>query len=289
MISRIWWWWWRRRRWCARATVAARNFGSIIERSGDRKIPALFRAREPEWGGPTSYWPPRQGRGGRTTYTLGRYLSRLQLLTSYRYRGHSPILYSPSFVSTILPLPPPSLSRFLSPFQPLYLIASNERTGAGGRAARISVEFRLMNYMRIRCKFYRRARANIYSCRWREIVVTRAGVAVSAAAARERDGAAVNSRRFFDLDRPIAARRRDLAPKREINMVCKWSGARGRGGGRGARKRGYRFGKTTIAGGAGGRIRKEFQLRARRFFDREKLVCRWWREIENEEFSWSDI
>ena len=44
----------------ARATVAARNFGSIIERSGDRKIPALFRARRAEWGELTSYWPRAQ-------------------------------------------------------------------------------------------------------------------------------------------------------------------------------------------------------------------------------------
>lgn len=41
---------------CALATVAARNFGSIIERSGDRKIPALFRTRPPRWGEPNSHW-----------------------------------------------------------------------------------------------------------------------------------------------------------------------------------------------------------------------------------------
>lgn len=41
---------------CALAMVAARNFGSIIERSGDRKIPALFRARPPQWGEPDSHW-----------------------------------------------------------------------------------------------------------------------------------------------------------------------------------------------------------------------------------------
>lgn len=59
--------------------------------------------------------PAERGEDG--LYTLGRYLSRLQLLTSYRYRGHSPILYSPSFVSAVLatvsPTPPP-LSRLPS-------------------------------------------------------------------------------------------------------------------------------------------------------------------------------
>ena len=56
--------------------------------------------------------PAERGEDG--LYTLGRYLSRLQLLTSYRYRGHSPILYSPSFVSAVLatvsPTPPPTLA-----------------------------------------------------------------------------------------------------------------------------------------------------------------------------------
>lgn len=46
---------------CALATDGggARNFGSIIERSGDRKIPALFRALSPRWGERTSHWPGR--------------------------------------------------------------------------------------------------------------------------------------------------------------------------------------------------------------------------------------
>lgn len=67
-----------------------------------------------------SVTPRKPAEGGEEDglYTLGRYLSRLQLLTSYRYRGHSPILYSPSFVSTIL-----SLSLFLSvsPLHPYTL------------------------------------------------------------------------------------------------------------------------------------------------------------------------
>lgn len=49
-----------------------------------------FNPREPANGGEDGF------------YTLGRYLSRLQLLTSYRYREHSLILYSPSFVSATL-------------------------------------------------------------------------------------------------------------------------------------------------------------------------------------------
>lgn len=59
--------------------------------------------------------PAERGEDG--LYTLGRYLSRLQLLTSYRYRGHSPILYSPSFVSAALAtrFPPPTLA-YLLPF-----------------------------------------------------------------------------------------------------------------------------------------------------------------------------
>lgn len=41
---------------CVLATVAAHNFGSIIERSDDRKIPALFRAQSHRWGKRTSHW-----------------------------------------------------------------------------------------------------------------------------------------------------------------------------------------------------------------------------------------
>lgn len=64
--------------------------------------------------------PAERGEDG--LYTLGRYLSRLQLLTGYRYRGHSPILYSPSFVyAALATVSHPLLSRtfFPSPSSPL--------------------------------------------------------------------------------------------------------------------------------------------------------------------------
>lgn len=66
---------------------------------------------------------PRQG-----------YLSRLQILTSYRYRGHSSILYSPCCLSLSSFLPsslPPSLSIFHLPFSfrspPLRVLAGSAR------------------------------------------------------------------------------------------------------------------------------------------------------------------
>lgn len=79
------------------------------------------------------------------------------------------------------------------------------------------------------------------------------------------NGAAVNSRRFFDFDRPIAARQRDLAPKREINMVCKWSG-----------------GSAAIVwennraagGGEAGEFGRNFNCEHADFSIGEKLVCR---------------
>lgn len=64
--------------------------------------------------------------------TLARYLSRLQILTSYRYRGHSSILYSP-----YRPLPPLHCIRsFVSLSHPMDFTV---------RA--FSCKFRLMNYM----------------------------------------------------------------------------------------------------------------------------------------------
>lgn len=101
------------------------------------------------------------------------------------------------------------------------------------------------------------------------------------------NGAAVNSRRFFDFDRPIVARQRDLAPKREINMVCKWSGGsaaivwennRAAGGGRRGNSEGISTASTPIFQSA----RNWYAVSGER--ERERVV----REIENEEFSWSD-
>lgn len=66
-----------------------------------------------------------------TLYTLARYLSMLLILTSYRYRGHSSILYS-------LPLLFPTPFFCLAPFHP---------PRAFYRRPLRSRKFRLMNYM----------------------------------------------------------------------------------------------------------------------------------------------
>lgn len=72
----------------------------------------------------------------------------------------------PSFLPFSLPLFLFSFAPLPTPSTPLFVV-SPARTAA----ARISVEFRLMNYMRIRCKFYR---LREYIIRPREIVVMRA-------------------------------------------------------------------------------------------------------------------
>lgn len=77
---------------CALATVAARNFGSIIERSGDRKIPALFRTRSPRWGEPNHHWP------GRLVILARRWFERgwNGLRSPSRSRSLSPLHSAPS-------------------------------------------------------------------------------------------------------------------------------------------------------------------------------------------------
>lgn len=168
--------------------------------------------------------PAERGEDG--LYTLGRYLSRLQLLTSYRYRGHSPILYSPSFVSAVLatvsPTPPP-LSRLPSSLAlPRPAVSRFARCPLPVARAN-SVEFRLMNYMHIRCKFYRRA--NIYSAVEGNCCNARAGRARGRSrlpgVARERDGAALNSRRFLTLTGQ-SRRGSEISQRNEKSiLVCK--------------------------------------------------------------------
>jgi len=75
---------------------------------------------------------------------LARYLSRLQILTSYRYRGHSSILY-------ILRVPL-SVSRFPTRAIPERVLSRSpppppSRVTARVLAAARPREFRLMNYM----------------------------------------------------------------------------------------------------------------------------------------------
>lgn len=66
-----------------------------------------------------------------TPHPLARYLSRLQILTSYRYRGHSSILYSPC--------------RLLSLHRIRSFVSLSHPMGFTGRA--FSCKFQLMNYM----------------------------------------------------------------------------------------------------------------------------------------------
>lgn len=113
-------------------------------------------------------------------------------------------------------------------------------------------------------------------------------VVVAAAVARERCAERCGSKfppffRFRPANRGKAARSRtETRNQYGMQMV--------------GRKRGYRLGKQPGSRGGGGGIRKEFQLRARRFFNRREIGMplvarergRVVREIENEEFSWSD-